>query len=246
MPIKALFPVPSYIEPFCRLPRRVLSRFSGRDAPLTAEASSGAGARVCSERSDSGSIRPSIPYEAVDAVVRTPNQRGNPRSGRAGLLENGLEGDELFAPNRNPAPFEFTSIPSQLPSESPWPRSRYGRGLPGRAMLRFASFPSTEFSASDFLLLCVSLSSPFGLPPARAETLRPAPGFVLLRANSARPAGFGSPANISKLSQNQLDEILPVPPKKHAFRLGSSSRSLSGCPSQTGRKGVTDACISIA
>jgi hypothetical protein len=100
--------------------------------------------------------------------------------------------------------------------------------------------------ARDCLLLSVFLSFPFGLALARAETLRPAPGVALLRANSARPPGFGSPGNISNLSQPRLDEILPVPPKKHGSRLGSSSRSLSGCPSQTGRKGVTDACISIA
>jgi hypothetical protein len=164
------------------------------------------------------------------------SQRGNPRTGRAGPLGNAREGDELLAPNRNPAPFEFTSIPFRLPSESPWPRSRSGRGLPGRPRLRLASFPSTESRASDFLLPCVSLSSPFGLALARAETLRPAPGVVLLRANSARPKGFGSPSNISKLSQTRLDEILPVPPKKHASRLGSSSRSLSGVPKPNGQK----------
>jgi hypothetical protein len=88
--------------------------------------------------------------------------------------------------------------------------------------------------------------SRFGLALARAETLRPAPGAALLRATPARPPGFGSPANISNLSQNRLQEILPVPPKKHVPRFGSSSLSLSGCPSQTGKKGLTDACISIA
>ena len=78
--------------------------------------------------------------------------------------------------------------------------------------------------------------SRFGLALARAETLRPAPGAALLPATPARPPGFGSPANISNLSQNPLQEILPVPPKKPAPRLGSSSLSLSGCPSQNGQK----------
>jgi len=90
------------------------------------------------------------------------------------------------------------------------------------------------------------LSYPSRLALARAETLRPAPPAALLRAHPARPSGFGSPGNISDLSQTRLDEILPVPPKKHVRRLGSSSRSLFGCPSETGRKGVTDACISTA
>lgn len=76
----------------------------------------------------------------------------------------------------------------------------------------------------------------FGLALARAETLRPAPGAALLRATPARPPGFGSPNNISNLSQNRLQEILPVPPKKHAASLGSSSLSLCGCPSQNGQK----------
>jgi len=115
-----------------------------------------------------------------------------------------------------------------------------GRSLP-------SSRPaSATIDRSDFLLLSALLSYPFGLALARAETLRPAPGAALLRATPARPPGFGSPANISNLSQTRLQEILPVPPKKHVPRLGSSSLSLSGCPSQTGRKGVTDACISIA
>jgi hypothetical protein len=94
----------------------------------------------------------------------------------------------------------------------------------------------TGVAASDFLLLSVPLSSPFGLALARAETLRPSPGVVLLRAHSARPAGFGSPANIPTLSQTRLDEILPVPPKKHAPRLGSSSHSLFRVPKPNGQK----------
>jgi hypothetical protein len=118
--------------------------------------------------------------------------------------------------------------------------------VPAMPVLGFAGSSSSTIVRSDFALLSISLSSPSGLALARAETLRPAPAAVLLRATTARPAGFGSPGNISYLSQPRLAEILPVPPKKHAPRLGSSSLSLSVCPSQTGRKGVTDACISIA
>jgi len=95
---------------------------------------------------------------------------------------------------------------------------------------------SSTVDARDFLLLSVSLSFPFGLALARAETLRPAPGAALLRANSARPPGFGSPSNISKLSQPRLDEILPVPPKKHVPGLGAAAARSPGAQAKRAEK----------
>jgi len=108
--------------------------------------------------------------------------------------------------------------------------------VPAMPVLGFAVSSSSTIDRSDFALLSVSLSSPSGLALARAETLRPAPAAVLLRATTARPAGFGSPGNISHLSQTRLAEILPVPPKKHALRLGSSSLSLSGAQAKRAEK----------
>ena len=248
MSVKALFPVASYIEPFAGSLAVLLARSHVRKGTVPRRPRR---RHSCGLLCSLGWVHFRNPFG-----LQFHMRQGMPLfvfATREGTLDAAgpafwrmAAKNELLPPNRNPAPFEFTNIPFRLPSESPWPRSRFGRGLPGRTMFRFASFPSTEFPASDFLLLPVTLSSPFGLALARAETLRPAPGVVLLRAHSARPAGFGSPANISRLSQTRLDEILPVPPKKHAPSLGSSSHSLSGCPSQTGRKGVTDACISIA
>jgi hypothetical protein len=90
----------------------------------------------------------------------------------------------------------------------------------------------------------LSFASLIRLALARAETLRPAPAALMLRAHPARPSGFGSPGNISYLSQTRLDEIFPVPPEKgRPAVLGAAASHSPGCPSETGRKGVTDACI---
>ena len=96
--------------------------------------------------------------------------------------------------------------------------------------------PHPHLGSRDFLLLSVSLSFPFGLALVRAETLRPAPGAALLRANSARPPGFGSPSNISNLSQPRLDEILPVPPKKHVPGLGAAASRSPGAQAKRAEK----------
>ena len=160
------------------------------------------------------------------------------------------------------------------PSNSPVPLSLYKIAEPFRDELRFVLYPSfagflyavelgdllsrsahgpsprrTSFTSFE---LAVLLCSPFLLPTHLAWHslgLKPCalrrPPFCFALTN-ARPAGFGSPVKIAKRSQKRLPAILPVPPKKHACRLGSSSLSLFKCPSQTGRKGVTNACTSIA
>lgn len=65
---------------------------------------------------------------------------------------------------------------------------------------------------------------------------------ALLRALSSRYSGhatplwgFGTPATISKPSQKQLDEIVPVPPKKLALGLGAAATRFR-VPKRTGQE----------
>lgn len=119
-----------------------------------------------------------------------------------------------------------------------WRSRAHTRSLPGATpdlcvTNRLPHVPSAVDSCSPFLF-----PSLIRLALASAETLRPAPLAVLLLAHPARPSGFGSPGNISTLSHPPLDEILPVPPKKHAHRLGSSSLALR-VPKRNGQKRST-------
>src|SRR3954451_3035160 len=109
-------------------------------------------------------------------------------------------------------------------------REKKWRGLRRTASLLFPfGSRSISFQASGFPILPFPLSFPFRLALARAETLRPAPAAVLLRA-LRRTLRVSAPPNIANRSQYQLAAILLVPPKKHALRLGSSRHSRFGCP----------------
>jgi hypothetical protein len=100
-------------------------------------------------------------------------------------------------------------------SRSPWRHQGIGRlVLLVLPVLAFAAPSSSTIDRSDFLLLSVSLSSPFGLALARAETLRPAPGAVSALRHHRAPSGFRLPRQHFPSVANPAPGNLAGPPEK--------------------------------